>query len=66
MGLSFAALPSCATGLVVVLTRAGGTLLVRAERMGAVLIPVDMPCTLNYMVTIVSKHRKIKHAGSLW
>jgi hypothetical protein len=66
MGLSFAALPSRATGLVVALTHAGGTLLVRAERMGAVFIPVDMLRTLNYMATIVSKHRKIKHAGSLW
>ena len=58
--------PSCATGLVVALTRAGGTLLVRAERlMGAALIPVDMSRTLNCIATIVSKHGKIKCGGRL-
>jgi len=42
MGLTFDALPSHATGLVVALTHAGGTLLVWAERlMGAALILVD-------------------------
>ena len=59
MGLTFDALPSRATSLVVALARAGGTLLVRAERlMGAALIPVDTLHTLNCMATIVSKHTK--------
>jgi hypothetical protein len=66
MGLTFDVLPSCATSLVVALTRAGGTLLVRAERlMGVALIPVDTSRTLNCMATIVSKHRKIKCRGRL-
>jgi hypothetical protein len=59
MVLTFDMLPSRATSLVVALTRAGGTLLVRAERlMGAALIPVDTLRTLNCMATIVSKHTK--------
>jgi hypothetical protein len=64
--LTFDAFPSRATDLVVVLTRAGGTLLVRAERLtGAALIPVDTSRTLNYIATIMSRHRKIKYRGRL-
>jgi len=67
MGFTFDdVFPSHATGLVVMLTRAGGTLLVRAERlMGAALIPVDTSRTLNYIATIVSLHGKTKCGGRL-
>jgi hypothetical protein len=61
MGLTFDALLSRVTGMMVALICTGGILLVRAERLtGVALIPVDTLRTLNYMTTIMSTYRESK------